>query len=1129
VSITVNGVNDPPVAVQDSAATAEDTPVVIPVLANDTDPENDALSVTGVSAPSHGTAAVNPDGSVTYSPASNYNGSDSFTYTVSDGSGGSAAAAVNITVNGVNDPPVAGDDLLTVLEDGPMASVNVLNNDSDIDGDTLTVTGCTQPAHGSVMEDESPGVLTYTPTHSNYNGPDALSYTVSDGHGGTATATVNVTVTLVNDEPTARDDTATTSEDTPIIIIVLANDFDVDGDPLEVNSGLLPEQKAEHGSITFNPDNTITYTPDANFHGTDLFGYYAEDPSGARSIGLVTVTVTPINDPPVAYDGNAVTNEDTPVTVNVSSSDPDGPGRTFALVSSFGAQSVEVYDAATGVFVFNPQANFAGDAWFTFKVNDGLVDSNTATVFITVNPVNDPPVAEANGPYNIGVGEPLSLDGSGSQDPDAPADSIAAYEWDTSGENNFGPPSPSPIFTMSWEDLYLSRNGSILIGVPFAITLRVTDSNGATDTASTMVMALNSPPIANAGGPYEITIGEPLSLDASGSIDPDLPCDSIVRYEWDTNDDGIFESSTVNPVFVVSWEDYWAWRNGQIVIGQPMTLTLRVTDGHGAADTVSTTVTVLNSAPIADAGGPYEITTGGSLTLDASGSSDPDAQCGDTVTYAWDLDGDDEPEVETSDSICVITWEQLLIFHAGGMVVGETCPITLWVTDANGAATPAAASFTLLNSPPEAHAGGPYETTFGQGISLDGSASVDPDTGCGDSITRYDWDIGGDGVWDKVETSPAVFVTWPELTTILSPLLIGQAYPIILQVSDDSGEIATAITTVTVANTPPTAAFTFTPASPTTVDTVNFTDGSSDLEAPIASWSWNFGDGATSTSQNPSHLFAAPGTYTVILTVTDAHGATGIVSHDVAVSQAGNTQPGTNVSFTDPAAGVTITYSQVTSAGNTTITTSSTGPGKPDGFWFQDLFFEISTTAGYTAPVIIAIHYDDTLIPGGEQREAQLKLLHSDGSGGWTDVTTSVDTVNNIIYGEVSSFSWFAIGWAEYDWLGFLPPVEGATRPFKRGSTIPIKFHIAQAGQPVRDAVATLSVYYLVEGVSSGEAQVVSTAAGDWGDRFRYDADSDLYIFNLNTRDPSYLGYYTYLAEVVMDDGTTHTIQFSLK
>ena len=1015
VNIAVTSVNDPPVAVQDSAATAEDTPVTIPVLANDTDPENDALSVTGFSEPSHGAAVVNPDGTITYSPASNYSGSDSFTYTASDGNGGSAIAAVYITVTAVNDPPAAVDDLLTVLEDGPAGSVNVLTNDSDVEGNALTVTGYTQPAHGSVMEDESPGVLTYTPTSSNYNGPDAFTYTVSDGHGGTATATVNVTVTAVNDAPIAGDDIAATSEDAAIIITVLANDLDLDGDPLEVNSGLLPEQRAEHGSITFNPDNTITYTPDANFHGTDLFGYYVEDPSGATSLAIVTVTITPandppvavndsaatledtavtvsvlsndsdldgdaltvtevtslahgtavinpngsvtylpalnyfgpdsftyticdgtetatatvsisvagVNDPPIAFDMTVTTDEDTPITVNASSDDPDGPGRSFALVSSFGAQSVEVYDAATGVFVFNPQADFAGDAWFTFKVNDGLADSNIATVFVTVNPVNDPPTADAD-------------------------------------------------------------------------------------------------------GPYEITVGEPLSLDGSGSSDPEVPADSIVAYEWDTDGDGLFEFSTSDPVCVVTWEDLWAWRSGAIIIGEPFTITLRVTDSDGATAAASTTVTV-------------------------------------------------------------------------------------------------------LNSPPEANAGGPYTTTFGQGLTLDGSGSVESDSSCGDAITEWRWDIRGDGTWDKVETTPGTFVTWPELSGLLSPLVIGQPYPITLQVTDSNGATATAVTAITVVNTSPTAAFTFAPASPTTADTVNFTDGSSDLEGAIASWSWDFGDGATAISQNPSHQYSASGTYSVSLTVTDAQGAAGNMSHDVVVSQAGNTQPGSDVSVTDPVAGVSLTFSQVTSPGETTIATSSTGPGKPDGFWFQDLFFEISTTAGYTAPVSIAIHYDDELIPGGEQREAQLRLMHSDGSGGWTDVTTSVDTVNNIIYGEVTSFSWFAIGWPEYDWLGFQPPIEGATRPFKRGSTIPVKFRIAKNGQPVTNAVATLKIYYLVEGIPSGEAEVISTASGDLGNQFRYSADGDLYIFNLSTKDRSYLERYTYLAEVTLDDGSVHSVQFSLK
>ncbi len=230
VTVTVTGVNDGPVAVDDAATTAEDTAVGVTVLTNDSDLDGDTLSIASVSTPAHGTAVI-AGTSVTYTPAANYNGPDSFTYTVGDGNGGSATATVTVTVTGVNDGPVAVDDAATTAEDTAV-SVTVLTNDSDLDGDTLAVSSVSMPAHGTAVIAGT--AVTYTPAL-NYNGPDSFTYTVGDGNGGSATATVSVTVTGVNDGPVAVDDAATTAEDTAVSVTVLTNDSDLDGDTLRVS------------------------------------------------------------------------------------------------------------------------------------------------------------------------------------------------------------------------------------------------------------------------------------------------------------------------------------------------------------------------------------------------------------------------------------------------------------------------------------------------------------------------------------------------------------------------------------------------------------------------------------------------------------------------------------------------------------------------------------------------------------------------------------------------------------------------------------------------------------------------------------------------------------------------------
>jgi gliding motility-associated-like protein len=141
---------------------------------------------------------INEDGTITYTPAPDFNGEDSFTYTVSDGNGGTATATVTITVNPINDAPIANDDVATVDEDNSV-TVSVLDNDSDVDGDGLTVVSTTDPSNGSVVINED-GTITYTPDP-DFNGEDSFTYTVSDGNGGTATATVTITVNPVDDQP----------------------------------------------------------------------------------------------------------------------------------------------------------------------------------------------------------------------------------------------------------------------------------------------------------------------------------------------------------------------------------------------------------------------------------------------------------------------------------------------------------------------------------------------------------------------------------------------------------------------------------------------------------------------------------------------------------------------------------------------------------------------------------------------------------------------------------------------------------------------------------------------------------------------------------------------------------------
>ena len=220
-------VNDPPVADNDAYGVAEDTVLSVTaagVLSGDTDADNDPLTASLVSQASSGVVVLSPDGSFTYTPDANFNGSDSFTYTAFDGIGNSNVATVNLTVTSVNDAPVAIGQSGSTSEDSAVA---VTLAGSDVDGDPLSYSVAGVPGSGT-LSGTAPN-LTYTP-NANFNGNDSFTFRVNDGTDDSSLATVALTVTPVNDAPTANAQSVSTSEDTPLAIALSGND--IDGDSL---------------------------------------------------------------------------------------------------------------------------------------------------------------------------------------------------------------------------------------------------------------------------------------------------------------------------------------------------------------------------------------------------------------------------------------------------------------------------------------------------------------------------------------------------------------------------------------------------------------------------------------------------------------------------------------------------------------------------------------------------------------------------------------------------------------------------------------------------------------------------------------------------------------------------------
>ena len=407
VDVTVDPANDPPTATDDTLLVAEDGAADVDVLFNDFDVDGDSFSIDSFTQPSSGTVSDLGGGVFRYVPEADYNGGDSFTYTICDTSGACDTATVFVTVDPVNDPPVAVDDTYAGDEDIPVSG-DVIANDSDIDGDNLSVISTSLAGNGSVAM-SSDGTFTYTPDP-NFNGIDSFTYTISDGAGGMATATVTIDLGPVNDLPVAAPDVLTIPEDTSNSIDVLANDFDVDGDTIGVVSFTQPS----NGTVVDLGGGVFEYTPNPDYSGPDSFTYSITDESGTPVMATVSITVTPVNDPPVALADSASVASGAAVSVPVLVNDSDVDGDPLFVASFTQGANGTVVDLGGGLLRYTPNAGFTGVDTFTYEISDGSGGTDTATVTVFVTPVNDPPVytgAPSNTSQTLTIGgTPVSLE-----------------------------------------------------------------------------------------------------------------------------------------------------------------------------------------------------------------------------------------------------------------------------------------------------------------------------------------------------------------------------------------------------------------------------------------------------------------------------------------------------------------------------------------------------------------------------------------------------------------------------------------------------------------------------------------------------------------------------------------------
>ncbi len=911
--------NPAPVAEDNSASTQEDMPVIIGVLGNDSDVDGDALTVVGASDPANGSVAVNPDGSIMYTPEPGFNGTDTFTYTISDGNGGLATATVTVSVGVVNDVPVGTPITQQANDDATSPTLDVSGNFSDPDGQPLTFTATGLPPGLSI--DPTTGIVSGTiDPDASQGGPYNVVVTATDTDGGTASVPFEWVVN--NPSPVAQDNTIGTNPDTPVTIDVLVDDIDPDGDPLSVDSVTQPA----NGSVVINPDGTVTYTPDAGFQGTDTFTYTLSDGNGGTDTATVSVQVppgpqipdaTPIdpqsdddgetitldvsdnftdpNGDPLTFsasglppglmvdpntgvisgtidpdasqggpytvtitavdpDGNAVsttfpwnvanpvpvaeanttaTPEETPVTIAVLGNDVDPDGDPITVTSTTPPANGTVSINPDGTITYTPDAGFQGTDTFTYTIGDNNGGSSTATVTINVGPVNDSPLASTIPTQCANDGEAITpLDASGAfADPDGD-------DLDFTAEGL--PPGlvidpETGVITGTLEP-GASQNG------PYTVSITATDLSGASSTTSFVWNVANLPPVAvdDAASTNEDTSSTGNVLTGAGNTVPGSGVDHDTAPDSDpltiTAADqagvpltiGVPFTTTGGGILTLQADGSYSFNPGRayngLALGETATETISyaIADGNGGTDTAQLIIAIegTNDGPVVvDPDLPVNPT-------DPEPAPDPFDVIPDVAT----TDGGTPPVINVAQYFVDPDGEKLIFVVTGlppgllfnpttGLIEGTLTPnasqggpdnngvylVTVTATDPNGLMAMSTLVYTVGNLSPVAiddvSAGNEDNPQSGNVLTdpVSGDADTAPDS---DPLTVSA--VAGGTVGAPIVLTYGTFVMQPNGAWVFTPNATANALPVgapvtetlTYTVSDGNGGTDTAVLTI---------------------------------------------------------------------------------------------------------------------------------------------------------------------------------------------------------------------------------------------------------------------------------------------------------------------------------------------
>ncbi len=601
VTVSVADLNESPVAANASATTAEDT-VLRGQLPGYADPDGDHADYFRVSPPQYGSVEIATNGSYVYTPAQDFFGSDSFTYSIEDGRGGYNIYRVDITVTPVNDAPVAGPATIRTPED--TAVTGRLPQAVDAERDPVSYSVATGPAKGELVLG-SDGSYTYTP-HANANGSDSFVYRVNDGQDSTL-HTVTIVIDPVNDAPVGSDTAIVTNEDTAHQG-QLPRASDADNDPVSYALARGPA----HGQVTVDRDGRYVYTPALDFNGSDSFTYRVSDGQGSNNVYTVAITVNPVNDAPLAANDAFVTAEDQAHEGRLpQATDFDRDPVGYAVEQ--GAQHGSVSIAPDGRYTYTPAANYNGADRFTYTVSDGQGGSNTYAVEITVTPVNDAPVAGPDVRGNATVGLPM-----------APLAVAPFTDVDSTGIT-YDASLPGGAELPSWlrfDPATLTFTGTPPAGALGSIEVLVRGSDGALDATTKVTITVGNPAVP----------GQHASIDLMTRDTGSSPNDFI------TADGGAGRTVTgridaplgSNEVLQVSFDGGASWTDATVRGGN---WTAQDNGAHNADWTIVTRVT--NTA--AGLSGPE---TTRNVTLDREGPNAPTVDSISTTSTTPTLTGE---------------------------------------------------------------------------------------------------------------------------------------------------------------------------------------------------------------------------------------------------------------------------------------------------------------------------------------------------------------------------------------------------------------------------------------------------------------------------------------------------------